>query len=415
MKFLTACRRGLYLASFALLTACGGDSADVIIQNGGSTDDDDDTPPVSTGFDATGLIDTIGDTVIVGTYRGMAEGTQDLVDAIVILTDGNLTQSNLQTAQQAWFTTRKYWESSEGFLWGPIDTEGFDPRLDDWPVNKVDLDNILADTSVDVSNQSVIDQLETTVKGFHTIEYLLFNDGTGNEDTAGCGAAAPGSSDCYGNVLAALADPRRAAYLRGIAINVNDVAHQTLDAWLASGGNFIAQVLDAGQGSATYPSQSALLEEVIQGMIGIADEVGSGKIGDPFSNNDPLTVESKFSGNSLTDFQYNMRSLRNLYCGVQSIGTESAENACIASGNDGLAALVSEENPELHQQMIDAIDAAVAAIADIPAPYYQAVEAAATDAGTAASIQDAIDAILTLMDLMSDELLGQLEDVEFAF
>ncbi len=412
MNILTHARHGLCVSLLALLSACGGDSADVIIQSGDS--DDGETPAPSTGFDAANLIQLIAESVIIGTYQGMADGTADLADAVTVLADGNLTRANLQAAQNAWFEARKYWESSEGFLWGPIDTEGLDPRLDDWPVNKVDLDNILADNSINLSSQIVINQLETTVKGFHTIEYLLFNDGTGSEDIAGCGMADPGTTACYDNILAALSDPRRVQYLQGIAINVNDVAHQTLDAWQPSGGNYVAAVTGAGAGSAVYPSQRALLEEIVQGMVGIADEVAAGKLGDPFANHDPLTVESKFSGNSLTDFQYNIRSLRNLYCGVQSTGTESAENACIASADGGLAELVSEVDAQLHEDIIDAIDAALQSLASIPGPYYEAVVVAESDAATAQAIQAAIDDILALMDILNQQLLALLDDTDFA-
>ena len=406
-------RSGLCIAALALLTACGGDSADVIINNpapdGGNPD------PTPTGFDASALITDIGEEVIVGTYAGMAGATGEMLDAVTVLADGNLTRANLEAAQDTWFEARKYWESSEGFLWGPIDTEGYDPKLDDWPVNKVDLDNILGDQSIDLNSQAAIDQLETTVKGFHTIEYLLFNDGTGNEDTNGCGSAQAGTQACYDNILAALSDPRRVEYLRGIAINIDTVANQTLDAWLASGGNFLASVTGAGKGSNIYTSQRALLEEVIQGAIGIADEVAAGKLGDPFGAGDPLTVESKFSGNSLTDFQYNMRSIRNLYCGRESISTESAVNACAATGNAGLAALVSDADSDLHGRMLAAIDTAVGAIADIPGPYYQAVVAAQDDPVLARTIQDAIDSVLALMGLMQAEVLPLLDEVDFSY
>jgi len=404
-------RNGVCVTTLVLLTACGGDSADVIINNPGTGG----PGPGTTGFDATEVISAIGEDVVVGTYQGMADATGDLLDKVTVLADGNLTIANLQAAQTAWYNARKYWESSEGFLWGPIDTEGYDPKLDDWPVNKVDLDNILADSSVDLGNQGVIDQLDTTVKGFHTIEYLLFNDGTGNEDTAGCGAAEPGTQACYNNILAALANPRRIEYLLGISINIDTVANQTLNAWEESGGDFLGDVLTAGQGSSIYPSQKDILEEVVQGAIGIADEVGAGKMGDPFGAGDPLTVESKFSGNSLIDFQYNMRSIRNLYCGRESIGTESAENACSASANSGLAELVAERDSALHEDMLQAIDRAVSSIAAIPGPFYKAVAAAKTDPVLAQTIQTAIDDILALKELMQSELLPLVNETDFAF
>ncbi|MGA8206199.1 MAG: imelysin family protein [Woeseiaceae bacterium] len=395
--------------ALAGLAACGGDSADVIINGSGGGN------PAPTGFDASNLVNAIADDVMVGTYTGLANSTQNLLDAVLVLSNGNLTRSNLISAQDAWFEARKYWEGGEGFLWGPIDTEGFDPKLDDWPVNKVDLDNILADTSLDLSSQTVIEQLDTTVKGFHTIEYLLFNDGSGNEDTAGCGAAARGTEECYDNILATLADPRRVQYLEGITTNVRNVAADTLAAWLPSGDNFLASVSNAGKGSNVYPSQRAIVEEFVQGIIGIADEVGAGKLGDPFSAGDPLTVESKFSGNSLTDFQYNLRSIRNVYCGRLSIGTESAVNACAASANSGLAELVSSEDPALNDEAIAAIDTAIDAIADIPGPYYEAVSAAPSDPVVQADIQAAIDAVRALHDVLSGELLPFLDDVDFQY
>ena len=212
-----------------------------------------------------------------------------------------------------------------------------------------------------------------------------------------------------------MADPRRIAYLRGIAENIATVANQTLNAWLESGGNFIGNVITAGKGSALYPSQSAMLEEVIQGAIGIADEVGAGKLGDPFGAGDPLTVESKFSGNSLIDFQFNMRSIRNLYCGRQSVGTESAANACGSSGNSGLAELVSATDGDVHEAMLSAIDTAVTAIGNIPGPYYRAVEASKSDPALAQTIQTAIDAVQSVMDVMQGQVLPLLDDVDFAF
>ena len=44
-------------------------------------------------------------------------------------------------------------------------------------------------------------------------------------------------------------------------------------AWAPEGENFSNTVAQAGTGSAVYPSQSAAVQEMVNGMIVIADEV----------------------------------------------------------------------------------------------------------------------------------------------
>jgi uncharacterized iron-regulated protein len=82
------------------------------------------------------------------------------------------TEANLANVRQAWREARVPWEKSEGFLFGPVDQQGIDPSIDSWPVNETDLDAVLE--SGQTLTKSYIDGLDGTLKGFHTIEYLLF-------------------------------------------------------------------------------------------------------------------------------------------------------------------------------------------------------------------------------------------------
>ena len=52
--------------------------------------------------------------------------------------------------------------------------------------------------------------------------------------------------------------------------------------------------------------------------VGIANEVGTAKIANPFTNGDISYVESPYSYNSITDFQDNIRSIRNVWYGSTS-------------------------------------------------------------------------------------------------
>jgi putative iron-regulated protein len=393
-----------------MLTACGGGGGD----DGGSNNPP--PPPPATGFDASDVLSALATDTIFATYTEMNARTTELLDAVNVLAAGNVTRTTLQAAQDVWIAARVPWEGSEGFLWGPIDTQGLDPGLDSWPVDKVQLDDVIA-SNLDLSDQAVIDTLDTTVKGFHTIEYLLFNDGTGNEDTYGCGAAASGTDACLDNIIAALtSDPRRLEYLVGITIDVNDVAASAAEAWDTAGGDYITTVEAAGQGSAVYTSQRSVIQEVVQGLIGITDEVANaGKINDPFTAHDPLTVESKFSGNSLTDFQYNIRSIRNIYCGSYDASTDDTATACGNAGDAGLTAFIADQDADLDATLRTEIDDAIAAIGLIPEPFEQAVIDSATDADVAATIQGAIDAINVLKGTLEGEVTDLVADAEFVF
>ncbi|MFK5975039.1 MAG: imelysin family protein [Sulfurovum sp.] len=61
------------------------------------------------------------------------------------------------------------------------------------------------------------------------------------------------------------------------------------------------------------------VEELMGGIIGIVDEVGNGKMGDPLGENigdaDTTKVESQFSWNSTMDFYNNIISIKNIFDG----------------------------------------------------------------------------------------------------
>ena len=148
----------------------------------GSDDDDDDDITTTTGeaeaFDATTTLNDFANKVVLATYTDLDNKAGELLGAVQAL-NAAPNQAHLELAQTAWKATRTPWEQSEAFLFGPVDTQGLDPALDSWPVNRVDLDGVLG--SGQALTAASIDALEDTLKGFHTIEYLLFRDGAISE------------------------------------------------------------------------------------------------------------------------------------------------------------------------------------------------------------------------------------------
>lgn len=272
--------------------------------------------------------------VIIPTYKDLDDVAGKLVSALGTLNNSR-TSANLVDARHAWRVTRIPWEQSAGFLFGPAETQGIDPNIDSWPVNVEDLNAVLA-SSNDLT-KSFIDGLEGTVKGFHAIEWLLFG--------------------LDGNKQIGDFSDRQFQYLQACAQSLKGYTSQLYDEWNSDGGNFGNTVKTAGEaGNGIYNSQKAVLQEFNNGIITIADEVGNRKIDDPFSSQDLLLVESRFSDNSKADLINNLKSIQNIY----QVG-------------NGLSTIVKSKNAVLDTEIRTAISAAITSIETIPGSFSDAI------------------------------------------
>ena len=127
----------------------------------------------SPGFTDHQVIADFADRVVIPTYALLDERAAALHDAALALRAAP-TPANLTAAQAAWVATRVPWEQSEGFLFGPVSAQGFDPAMDSWPVDRTDLEAVIA--SSDPLTATYIRNLPETQKGFHAIEYLVFGE-----------------------------------------------------------------------------------------------------------------------------------------------------------------------------------------------------------------------------------------------
>ena len=330
------------------LTGCGND------------DDDDDVTTVSESeeeaFDASPILDNFANSIVLATYTDLDNKAGELLGAVQAL-GAATNQAHLELAQNAWKAARMPWEQSEAFLFGPVDTQGLDPALDSWPVNKVDLDGVLG------SNQELteasIDALEDTLKGFHTIEYLLFREGDQRK-----------AEDIT---------PRELEYLVATTENLKSKTAQLASAWAASGENYAGEVANAGTTSTIYKSQKDAMQEMVNGMIVIADEVANGKISDPFNEKDTTLVESQFSFNSIADFQDNIRGIQNVY--------------------RELSGFVKGANADLDTRFQTEVQTAIDTIGAIPDPFRDSIT------GQRGAVQAAIDAVSTVQTTLENDIL----------
>ena len=331
---------GIFILLSALFAACSDDN-----------DTDDGLGPE---YDYTKILEDYVDNTVVPTYAAMKDNSMLLLASSgKFLASGS--QSDLDEACANWKATRKPWECSEAFLFGPASFKSLDPLLDSWPLDQTQLDNVLAGNQ-ELTADFVRNSLGSGLRGFHTIEYLIFRNGTAR--------------------TASEVSMREKQYLVAVTEVLRDDCTTLWALWAGvKGGTKEAEILEnievsvgtpyaeefknAGKAGSRYLSQTGAVEEIIQGMIDIAAEVGNQKIAGPVKSQNVLDVESWFSWNSLTDFTNNVRSIENAYINGYNGSTPGTS----------LSAFVKAANPTIDTKVKTKIAAAIAAINNIPAPF----------------------------------------------
>ena len=91
----------------------------------------------------------------------------------------------------AWLAAREPWEKSEAFLFGPVGDKGLDPNMDSWPLDQNGIEKVIS--SGDFSGMNWSGEFDEdndniaaaqSLRGFHTLEFLIFKDGKARTYTA---------------------------------------------------------------------------------------------------------------------------------------------------------------------------------------------------------------------------------------
>lgn len=127
------------------------------------------------------IVSNYVDVVVLPTYNSLKQKNQALLTAVNNIIS-NPTDENFKNACNAWLEAREPWETSEAFLFGPVDALGLDPNMDSWPLDQDQIVQILNSgkyESLNWTDSDDDDAIESaqSVRGFHTLEFLLFKDG----------------------------------------------------------------------------------------------------------------------------------------------------------------------------------------------------------------------------------------------
>lgn len=285
------------------------------------------------------------------------------------------SDANLTMARTAWRDTRKAWEQCEAFLFGPVEDFNYDPTMDTWPVNRVDLDSVLA--SSNTLSLSDVEALPASLKGFHPLEYMLFG-------IAGTKTPAQFTS-------------REKEYMVSLAQSLLNTTHALRLSWdPGQPDNFTNEFIKAGAGSQRFATRRDAFIAVVTAMAGICEEVANGKMEEPLAAQDSTLEESQFSHNSTADFKNNITGVLNVYLGKY------------ATDGRGLNELVSASNISLANKIQNQIEAAIASFDAIDSNYGKAIYNQQVQIHNA---QNAINALkLTLEDDLSMFILTNIKD-----
>lgn len=354
MKVKITLASALILASALFLSSCSKD------------DSPDDSAKVTTDAVISGYVQSI----VLPNLKDLndkATAMNTAVDAFI----ADKSQDKLTAARQSWLATRVAWEQSEAMLFGPVEDNNFDPRIDSWPVDFNAIQSVW--NGSDEFTQDYINGLQDELKGFHPIEFILYGEN---------GDAKP----------ADFTNQREIDYLQAMSLNLKNITDSLYKDWIPSGGNFQNELLTAGSGSQKYTSQQAAMIEIANAMIGIIGEVGDSKLKQPFTAEDPTQAESPFSKNSFTDFKNNITGAQNVYLGHYG-----------SSQGVSLSDFVAQYNKDLDTRIKAKLSAVISNLGGYDVTYGEAISSKRSQ------VQASIDLATGLEEILSSELIPLIE------
>lgn len=331
-----------------------------------SCNKNDDNTTVDTAALKTEILQDAANKVCLASYQDLSSKADQLLTAVNTLST-TTTDDNLTKCRDLWKSIRETWERSEAWLFGPVEADNIDPRIDTWPVDFNDLNTVLA--SSDVLDEAYIDALKdddehNALRGFHPIEYILWGQN--------------------GNKTASALTAREKQYLVALAENLSKLAGDVKTSWSGGYANTLATA--GNSGNADFPTKKVAFETMVDAMAGICEEVANSKMNDPFQAQNPALEESPFAKNSITDFTNNIQGIMNMYQGK------------FDTDGKGIEDLVRATNLSLDNTIKTKHATAIAALQAITVPFGEAIISQKTQ------VQTAMDKINDLEAALSGDL-----------
>lgn len=289
------------------------------------------TPPPNEGEegnDRRALLASLGEYVILPAYRDFltsAEALQAATGAHATAAATAEAPAEREAARSAWRQAMLRWQEAELYQVGPagsslkfIGGQNLRDEIYSWPtVNPCRVDQELVRGRY--AEPGYFNTQVVNVYGLDALEYLLFHEGDNNA----CPSLSTINTDgSWQNLGREGRRQRRAAYAHAVASHLVTSARRLVQAWEPTGGNFLAQLASAGNGSTVYSSSQVGLDEVFASMYYLELRVKDLKLAVPAgisptcqSNACPDSLELRWSRFSKEAIAANLHGFQKLFLG----------------------------------------------------------------------------------------------------
>lgn len=335
----------------------------------------------SSGPDLKPVIENYAE-IVHASYQDALADAKDLQQAVNEFTD-NPSESTLQSAKEAWLSSRETYGKTEAFRFygGPIDDEnGPEAQLNAWPLDESYIDYVVEPANGDMESEgtNIINSLrefpeidkemiaslneqggETNVSsGYHAVEFLLW----GQDLSSGPGGGErPHTDYVTGSEGTHDHQERRARYLNETAALIVDDLQMLVNEWAPNEDNYRA-----------FFTSEEELENSLERILNGVGKLSKGELAGErmFVSLDLRSKEDEhscFSDNTHRDIVVNAIGIRSVLT-----GTYTRPNGEVISSPSVLE-VIAERNQQLAEAIRGTLNASVEASREIQPPFDQEI------------------------------------------
>lgn len=339
-----------------------------------------ESAPEAAAFDRKAMLKSIADNVILPSLAN----TSTIVDRMnsALLAFGiNPSEASLGKAEEAFLEALSAWKTAEGFNIGEVQARYLKTKIESTPASAEFIEDFIA--SDETLNEAFIESKGSSAKGFRAIEYLLFDPQKTEAEIL--------TSFTQGD-----AGSRRRAYLTACGENLLNQINEMEAVWNGAKDYYTTFINDDG----TYVTSS--LSMLVNEVTALLQKMSQTKLGKPLGksnggNMDAMLLESYLSGNSATDLQQNLFTIRASYFGGQK------DDAKAIGMDDYLTHLnITNADAPLTERIRAQFDVCQAALQALETPLRESMDSNAQPAETA------YDELRKLLVLFKTELASQM-------